>query len=116
MRKLKASAIAATLILALSSAVAQSRSNPVIEQMIQALGGPAFLEVKDIHTSGRFFSFTKGDLSGSDLFEDYIKFPDMERTEFGREKNKSITINRGKEGWKIEPKQEPEPQPAVQAE
>jgi len=116
MRKLKAFAIAATLILAFSSAGAQSRSNPVIEQMIQALGGPAFLDVKDIHTSGRFFSFTRGDLSGSDLFEDYIKFPDMERTEFGREKNKSITINRGKEGWKIEPKQEPEPQPAVQAE
>jgi hypothetical protein len=41
---------------------------------------------------------------------DYIKFPDMERTEFGREKNKSISINKGDEGWKIEPKEDPEPQ------
>ena len=116
MKKLKPFTVAITVILALSSAGAQSRSNPIVEQMVQALGGPAFLEVKDIHTSGRFFSFTKGELSGSDLFVDYIKFPDMERTEFGREKNKSITINRGKEGWKIEPKEEPEPQPVTQAD
>ena len=84
--------------------------------MIEALGGQTFLDVKDIHTSGRFFSFSKGDLSGSDLFADYIKFPDMERTELGREKNKSITINKGNDGWKIEPKNDPEPQPIVQAE
>jgi hypothetical protein len=92
------------------TAVAQVRSNPVIDQMIEALGGPAFLDVKEIHTTGRFFAFTKGQLSGGDLFVDYIKFPDMERTEFGREKNKSISINKGTEGWKIEPKEEPEPQ------
>jgi outer membrane lipoprotein-sorting protein len=95
---------------------AQSRSNPALDQMIEALGGAAFLEVKDIHTTGRFFSFSKGDLSGSDLYSDYIKFPDMERTEFGREKNKSVTINKGPQGWKIEPKNDAEPQPAVQAE
>jgi hypothetical protein len=121
MNKQRILAIAAMVLLALSSASAQSRSaqprsNPVIDQMIAALGGPAFLDVMEIHTSGRFFSFTKGELSGSDLFTDYIKFPDMERTEFGREKNKSITINRGKEGWKIEPREEPEPQPVVQTE
>src|SRR5207247_6653720 len=82
--------------------------------MIEALGGPTFLEVKEIHTSGRFFSFSKGDLSGSDHFEDYIKMPDMERTEFGTNRNKEININRGKEGWKIVGKKEPEPQPVKQ--
>src|SRR6059036_1191939 len=97
--------------------MAQTRSNPVLDQMIQALGGQTFLDVREIHTTGRFFSFAKGELSGSDLFDDYIKFPDMERTEFGPERRRSITINRGKEGWKIEPKsKEPEPQPATQAE
>jgi len=89
---------------------AQSRPNPTIDQMIQALGGQAFLDVKDIHTSGRFFAFTRGELSGGDLFSDYIKFPDMERTEFGGAKNKSITINRGKEGQKVEAKKDPEQQ------
>ena len=89
---------------------AQSRTNQTIDQMIQALGGQAFLDVKDIHTTGRFFSFTRGELSGGDLFSDYIKFPDMERTEFGGIKNKTIQINRGKEGWKIEGKKDPETQ------
>lgn len=120
MKKITGFALAVTVTFALSSAGAQSRSNPApnpaIEEMIQALGGPTFLDVKEIHTSGRFFSFSKGDLSGSDLFEDYIKLPDMERTEFGRDKNKSISINKGTEGWKIEGKKEPEPQPAVQAD
>src|SRR5437867_76112 len=75
--------IAAALSLAGPPATAQSRSNPVMDQMIQALGGPAFVDVKEIQTGGRFFAFTKGELSGSDIFADYIKFPDMERTEFG---------------------------------
>src|ERR1051326_7139188 len=84
-----------------SGSSAQTRSNESIDQMIDALGGPEFIDVKDIHTSGRFFTFSHGDLSSSDLFSDYIKFPDMERTEFGTLNKKSITINRGKEGWKI---------------
>src|SRR6476660_2591766 len=89
---------------------AQSRSNQTIDQMLQALGGQAFLDIDDIHTSGRFFAFTRGELSGSDLFSDYIKFPDMERTEFGGPKNKSIKINSGKEGMKVEGKKDPEQQ------
>ena len=103
--------------LALSSAAwTQSRPNQVVDQMIQALGGPAFLDVKEIHTSGRFFSFSRGGLSGGDFYLDYIKFPDMERTEFGRERNRSITINKGSEGWKIEGKKGTEPQSAAQSE
>jgi hypothetical protein len=116
MKKLTTMALVAVTTLVLHNAWGQSRSNPVVDAMILALGGPTFLDVKEIHTSGRFFSFSKGELSGSDLFEDYIKLPDMERTELGREKNKSITINKGKEGWKIEPKKDPEPQPVVQVD
>ena len=47
---------------------AQSRANPTVDQMLDALGGQAFLDVKDIHTTGRFFGFTRGQLSGGDLF------------------------------------------------
>jgi hypothetical protein len=89
---------------------AQSRTAQTIDQMIDALGGQTFLDVKDIHTTGRFFAFTRGELSGGDLFSDYIKFPDMERTEFGSSKNKAITINRGKEGSKVEGKKDPDQQ------
>ena len=95
---------------------AQTKGAQSIDQMIDALGGQSYLDVKDIHTTGRFFSFTRGDLSGSDIFSDYIKFPDMERTEFGTINKRSITINRGKEGWKIVGKRDPEPQGTAEAE
>jgi len=77
--------------------------------MLEALGGQTFLDVDDIHTTGRFFGFSRGELKSGDLFADYIKFPDMERTEFGQ-KNKTITINHAKEGMKIEGKKDPEQQ------
>jgi hypothetical protein len=97
------------LFVSMGTAQAPSRPTQTIDQMIDALGGQTFIDVDEIHTMGRFFSFTRGELSGSDVFVDYIKFPDMERTEFGT-KNKSITINRGKEGMKVEGKKDPEQQ------
>jgi hypothetical protein len=102
-------AVLASLCLCVSAVNthAQARSNAVIDQMIEALGGQAFLDTSDIHTTGRFYAFTRGQLSAADVFADYIKFPDMERTEFGILKNKEVTINRGKEGWKVPGKKEP---------
>jgi hypothetical protein len=105
------------VVTALSAQTA--RPAQVIDQMLAALGGSAFLDAKDIHTSGRFFAFTRGQLSGSDIFNDYIKFPDMERTEFGPPSipnKRTATINRGKEGWKIIGRKDPEPQGAGDAE
>ena len=87
---------------------AQSRGTQTIDQMIEALGGRAFLDVQETHMTGRFFGFTRGELNSADIFVDYIKYPDMERTEFGgpNPKNKVISINRGKEGWKVEPRKD----------
>lgn len=103
-----------TLCICASAVNAQTSSRPTqtMDQMIDALGGQTFVDVDDIHTTGRFFAFTRGQLSGSDIFADYIKFPDMERTEFGGPgpKNKVITINRGKAGSKVAGKKDPEQQ------
>src|SRR5690348_14313963 len=77
----------------------------VLDDMIVKLGGQAFLDVNDIHTSGRFYQFKRGDLAGLESFSDYIRFPMAERTEFGKDKNKEITINNGENGWKITPKE-----------
>ena len=103
-------------VVLIAPVLAQDRARTILDQMIQALGGDAFIDVKDIHSAGRFFIFTKGELSGADAFSDYIKFPDMERTEFGKDKKKlTIEINKGEEGWTIKDK-EVEPQPASRVE
>ena len=88
-----------TAVLA-SNAFAQSRPlrNDTLLDMIAALGGDAFSRVREIQTTGRFYTFQRGSLSGSDVYVDYIKLPDAERTEFGV-RNKSIQINVGNSGW-----------------
>src|SRR5438046_6268194 len=93
-------ALSLCLFLMTNPAEGQTKPNQLIDQMIDALGGPAFLDVKDIHTTGRFFAFTRGQLSGSDIFCDYIEFPDMMRVEFGPVTRRTTQINRGKGGVK----------------
>jgi len=87
------------------NAHAQSRqpAQKIFDSMIQALGGQAYLDVKEIQVTGRYFTFRREEVSGSEPYVDYIKFPDMERTEFGKEKEKRIQINHGKEGWQLTP-------------
>lgn len=86
---------------ALGQAPPQSPGQKVMAQMIEALGGQAFLDVKEIQISGRYFTFRRDEVVVSDLYADFIKFPDMERTEFGKDKQKSIQINKGDKGWLV---------------
>jgi hypothetical protein len=110
-------AIAACILVVPVRAQAPSApsSKKVLDDMIQKLGGQAFMDISDIHTSGNFFQFKRGELTGGDYFIDYIRFPMMERTEFGKTKNKEITINNGDLGWKITPKDK-EPKEQAPAE
>src|SRR2546428_6558324 len=116
LRILRVLALCCCVLAATNPAQAQTQANQLIDQMIDALGGQTSLDVKDIHTTGRFFAVTRGQLSGSDIFSDYIKFPDMERVEFGPTTRRTTQINRGKEGWKIVRKKSPEPQSAGEIE
>ena len=75
----------------------------LLDAMIEALGGQQFLNVKEIQTTGRFFLFNRGEISQSDIYTNYIKYPDMDRIEFGKDKIKPGRINRGLEGWTITP-------------
>src|SRR5688572_16162078 len=96
----KVISVALLVSLVVIPASAQDRARETMDSMIEALGGDAFMDVKDLKTTGRFFLFSKGELSGADYYTDYVKFPDMERTEFGRDKKKlSIRVNKGEEGW-----------------
>src|SRR5262245_7241402 len=97
-----------TVLLAVLLAAPLGAQSPqpkkILDDMLQAMGGQTYLDVDDMHTTGRFYQFKRGDLAGGDIFEDYIKFPMKERTEFGLPKKKEIQINNGDQGWKITPK------------
>lgn len=104
MKRLSIVLVALVLSLAGTAVHAQNpTAKQVFESMIQALGAKAFVDVKETQTSGRYFQFKRGEVSATSVFTDFVKFPDMERTEFGPEKEKRVQINRGKEGWNISP-------------
>ena len=88
----------------------QNTAQDILDAAIGTLGGEAYLGVADVVATGRFYQFQGGQLTGSDMFRDYLRFPDKERTEFGKDGN-LIRINNGDRGWNIDAgKKEVEPQ------
>jgi len=78
----------------------------LFEDAITAMGGDAFMNVRDIHSEGQYFMFdNRGSSSGLIRFTDYTRLPDKSRFELGNRRNElDITIfDLGKdEGWIIE--------------
>lgn len=102
--------IAAEFVLLATASAQTDKATTVVNDMIAALGGKAFLEVREIQSSGKLFAFKNDTMSGSDVFTDYIKFPDKERQEFGTYRIRPTFINNGDAGWKVElPKVEQQP-------
>jgi outer membrane lipoprotein-sorting protein len=93
----------------------EPQARKILDEMTQALGGQAYLDVNDMHTMGRFYTFKHDTPTGGDYLSQYIKYPMMQRTEIGIAKFKQITVNNGKEGWKSVPKDK-EPQEQLPAE
>ena len=90
--------------LALFAPVADAQTDKatmVVNDMIAALGGKAFTNVREIQANGKFFTFKRDQMAGTEVFVDYIKFPDKERTEFGTYKIKPTNINNGDAGWSV---------------
>jgi hypothetical protein len=67
-----------TTVLAPDASAAKARE--VIQRAIQALGGPAYLGVKDMTRTGRYAGFDhNGSSRGSIQITDWVKLPDKER-------------------------------------
>jgi hypothetical protein len=102
--------IGAVILLCTPVSAQEDKAAAVINDMIKALGGKAFLEVREIQSSGKIFGFKNDMMSGSDVFVDYVKFPDKRRTEYGTYRIKPTEIINGETAWNIElPKIEPKP-------
>lgn len=73
----------------------------LLDQAIQALGGPAFLNFKNVSTTGRVFGFSNGEMAGVQPFKSIYAPPDKRRFTYG--KGKPVTlINNGDEGWELD--------------
>jgi hypothetical protein len=71
-----------------SPAQVPSRIDPkaqqVLDRVIRALGGPAFLKVKRLTTRGRIYSIRDEATSAFAPFESYVEYPDKRRFSYGK--------------------------------
>jgi hypothetical protein len=77
------------------------KAQQVLDRVIQALGGPAFLNVKRLTTRGRIFSITDGVTSGFAPFESAVEYPDKRRFTYGK-KPPVILINNGDQAMELD--------------
>ena len=79
-----------------------AKAKALLQQMIQALGGAAYLNVKDSTCKGMLGTFGhSGALSGYETFWDFVKQPDKDRTEFSKKRN-IIQVSNGDKGWTLD--------------
>lgn len=77
------------------------KARALVQQMIQALGGDAYLSIKDIEQEGRTNGFYHGNPSGSTApFWRFVKLPDRERVELTKQRD-WIMLYTGDEGYEI---------------
>ena len=89
---------------------AAEKVRTLFEDAIAAMGGDAYMDVRDIKSEGQYFVFNhRGDSSGLIKFADYTRLPDKSRFELGnKKKEREITIFdlEKNEGWIIKGERE----------
>jgi hypothetical protein len=77
------------------------KARALVEQAIQALGGPAYLTIRDREQQGRGYSFHHGRPSGGgNVFWSFWEFPDKERVEITKERD-IAELYVGNKGYEI---------------
>jgi hypothetical protein len=77
------------------------KAKELIQQMIQALGGQAYLNIQDISQQGRAYSFFHGQPNSvGTLFWRFYKYPDKERVEVTKQRD-VVYLHNGDKGYEI---------------
>ncbi len=77
------------------------KARALLDQAIQALGGQAWLDIRDIESEGRAFSFYHGHpTSNGVLFWRFVEYPDKERIEVTKERDVA-NLYAGNKGYEI---------------
>lgn len=77
------------------------KARGMLDQMIQALGGPAYMNIVDMSQDGRTYSFYHGNPTGAGaLYWRFWKWPDKDRIELTKQRDWVIITN-GDKGYEI---------------
>jgi hypothetical protein len=79
-----------------------AKGKQLLEQLITALGGPTYLDIRDSDCEGRLARFGhNGEMTGYTLFKDYWRYPDTNRTDYSK-KGVIINLYSGDKGWTLD--------------
>jgi hypothetical protein len=78
----------------------QQKARKIIDQMIEALGGQAYLTLQDYYAEGRSGSFHNETLVGSGLYYRFWKWPNIDRIELTKERD-VVELYVGDEAYEI---------------
>ena len=77
------------------------KARALLEQAIQALGGQAYLNIRDMQQQGRTYGFHHGRPSGTGaLFWRFVQYPDKERLEVTKERDVAY-VYAGDKGYEV---------------
>jgi hypothetical protein len=79
-----------------------AKAKQILQQLTDALGGAAYLEVRESDCEGRLARFGhNGELTGYTNFKDYWRYPDKNRTDYSK-KGVIINLYNGDRGWTLD--------------
>ena len=79
-----------------------AKGKQVLEQLITALGGPTYLDIRESNCEGRLAQFGhSGELTGYTPFKVYWRYPDKNRTDFSK-KGVIVNVYNGDRGWTLD--------------
>jgi hypothetical protein len=79
-----------------------AKAKQILAQMLESMGGQAYLYVHESQCSGRLSHFGhNNDLTSYLEFKDYWRYPDKNRTDYGKKGN-IIDLFTGDDGWTMD--------------
>jgi hypothetical protein len=79
-----------------------ARARALLDQAVAALGGPAYLNARDLECSARFAGFERsGEVGGLGQARVLRQMPDKTRTEYDR-RGDIVTVYAGQRGWSLD--------------
>jgi hypothetical protein len=82
------------------AANAPDKGRQMVDQMIAALGGQAYLNVQDSYTNGRYGRFHNEAMVGGAVYFRYWRWPDQERYELTKERD-IVNLYLGDKAWEV---------------